>query len=131
MWLDAYLNKVRNSWAKDTTVQGKQLSSLTFPVLDCHRVGKPDCASDSTTAPPPPASCGLVVYKGDGNCDDQNNNKGCEYDGGDCCSKTVKGGVVKKTFCTEVSYKGLGNILLVQSVSERRHYWLSWFGWCN
>merc|ERR1739848_560137 len=43
----------------------------------------------------PPASCGVFVYKGDGNCDDENNNKGCDYDGGDCCSKTVKGGKVK------------------------------------
>merc|ERR1711939_1233388 len=38
----------------------KRLSSLTFPVRDCHRVGRPDCtASDLTTTapettPPPP-----------------------------------------------------------------------------
>merc|ERR1711939_1012286 len=37
--------------------------------------------------------------KGDGNCDDDNNNKGCGYDGGDCCAKTVKGGKVKKDYC--------------------------------
>merc|ERR1712032_1357274 len=37
--------------------------------------------------------------KGDGNCDDENNNKGCGYDGGDCCAKSVKGGQVKKNFC--------------------------------
>ena len=28
------------------------------------------------------------VYRGDGYCDDGNNNCGCEYDGGDCCGKT-------------------------------------------
>lgn len=33
-------------------------------------------------------------YKGDGICDDGNNNVGCEYDGGDCC-----GIAVDKTFC--------------------------------
>ena len=49
-----------------------------------------------------PASCGLSEYKGDGNCDDENNNKGCEYDGGDCCYKTVKNGVVQKAYCKEV-----------------------------
>jgi hypothetical protein len=38
-------------------------------------------------------ACGAPAYKGDGNCDDENNNKGCAYDGGDCC------GVVKKTYC--------------------------------
>ena len=50
----------------------------------------------------PAVSCGALKYKGDGNCDDENNNKGCEYDGGDCCYKTVSGGVVKKDYCTEV-----------------------------
>ena len=47
-------------------------------------------------------TCGALKYKGDGNCDDENNNKGCEYDGGDCCYKTVSGGAVKKDYCTEV-----------------------------
>merc|ERR1712048_1198641 len=45
--------------------------------------------------------CGLLKYKGDGNCDDVNNNKGCEYDGGDCCASTVKGGEVSRKFCKE------------------------------
>merc|ERR1712032_375786 len=44
-------------------------------------------------------TCKLPNYRGDGNCDDENNNKGCGYDGGDCCAKTVKGGQVKKNFC--------------------------------
>merc|ERR1739848_283135 len=44
--------------------------------------------------------CGLLKYKGDGNCDDENNNKGCEYDGGDCCPKTVDGGEVSKKYCS-------------------------------
>merc|ERR1711934_1271077 len=41
-------------------------------------------------------TCGSPQYKGDGNCDDNNNNKGCGYDGGDCCVKSVGGAVVKK-----------------------------------
>merc|ERR1719198_1808827 len=45
--------------------------------------------------------CGLLKYKGDGNCDDENNNKGSEYDGGDCCAKTVAGGEVSKKFCSK------------------------------
>ena len=44
-------------------------------------------------------ACGSPKYKGDGNCDDNNNNKGCGYDGGDCCAKTVKGGKVQKDYC--------------------------------
>merc|ERR1712084_162932 len=44
--------------------------------------------------------------KGDGNCDDKNNVEACEYDGGDCCAKSVmkkgvKTGKVKTTYCTE------------------------------
>lgn len=45
-----------------------------------------------------PGSCGSANYKGDGNCDDENNNCGCAYDGGDCCKETV-GGPVKKDYC--------------------------------
>ena len=30
-------------------------------------------------------ACGFEEWKGDGDCDDDNNNKACEWDGGDCC----------------------------------------------
>merc|ERR1712167_536735 len=40
-------------------------------------------------------------YKGDGNCDDENNNCGCEYDGGDCCAKSSKTGKVEKKYCKQ------------------------------
>merc|ERR1712222_271404 len=57
--------------------------------------------------------CNLPQYKGDGNCDDANNNCGCKYDGGDCCSGSFKGGVVKTTYCKQCKcidpkYKGKG-----------------------
>merc|ERR1712036_118571 len=47
--------------------------------------------------------CGAPKYKKDGNCDDENNNAGCQYDGGDCCAKTVKNqiGAVNTFYCTE------------------------------
>ena len=48
------------------------------------------------------STCGEPDYKGDGNCDDSNNNKGCGYDGSDCCAKSVKGGKVKKDYCKAV-----------------------------
>ena len=44
-----------------------------------------------------PGKCGAPQYKGDGNCDDNNNNCGCKFDGGDCC-----GADVVKTYCKEV-----------------------------
>merc|ERR1711920_185890 len=41
--------------------------------------------------------CGAAKFKGDGNCDDENNNCGCDFDGGDCCKKTAKKEVSKNT----------------------------------
>ena len=52
---------------------------------------------------PAAKACGSPDYKGDGNCDDDNNNKGCDYDDGDCCAKTVNGGKVSTAYCKEVS----------------------------
>ena len=34
-------------------------------------------------------SCYLDYWKGDNYCDDENNNCGCEWDGGDCCGSNV------------------------------------------
>ena len=50
----------------------------------------------------PKKSCAAPKYFGDGNCDDNNNNKGCSFDGGDCCAKTVQGGKVNTKYCSEV-----------------------------
>jgi len=49
------------------------------------------------------AQCANAAYKGDGNCDDGNNNSGCGYDGGDCCKSSVKGGTIKKNYCKDCS----------------------------
>jgi len=34
-------------------------------------------------------SCGSLPLKGDKRCDDENNNEGCGWDGGDCCGNAV------------------------------------------
>ena len=47
--------------------------------------------------------CGSKQYKGDGVCDEVNNNPGCEYDGGDCCKKSLGGPVVTK-YCEKVFF---------------------------
>ena len=51
--------------------------------------------------------CSKPGYKGDGNCDDENNVATCEYDGGDCCAKSVmkngqKSGKVIENYCDKV-----------------------------
>ena len=58
-----------------------------MPFVFCTTVSQHDYSS---------LGCVDPDYKGDGGCDDQNNNAGCEYDGGDCC-----GNDVVTTFCTE------------------------------
>ena len=42
-------------------------------------------------------ACGKPAYKGDGFCDDENNNAACAYDEGDCCGDSVK-----KSYCNKV-----------------------------
>merc|ERR1712048_1084916 len=37
---------------------------------------------------PKKGKCGVPAYVGDGRCDDQNNNCGCNWDNGDCCGKS-------------------------------------------
>merc|ERR1712003_585393 len=59
------------------------------------------CQQCACIDPANQGGCGIVDYKGDGNCDDENNNPGCAFDGGDCCPKSVAGGVVKTKYCTK------------------------------
>ena len=40
----------------------------------------------TTTTTPTPSSCGNPQWFNDGYCDDENNNPGCNFDGGDCCN---------------------------------------------
>merc|ERR1712213_20915 len=47
----------------------------------------------------PIGSCSNPDYKGDGNCDDGNNNAGCDFDGGDCCKDT------QHKYCSECACK--------------------------
>ena len=47
--------------------------------------------------------CGSAQFVGDGNCDDDNNNCGCTWDGGDCCgSKGIK---LQYSYCKECARK--------------------------
>ena len=57
----------------------------------------------------PPLCCGDEKYKGDGVCDDANNNAGCEYDGGDCCVVSL-GGPVNKQYCKQVGNRFIGGL---------------------
>ena len=72
----------------------------------CASCKKPKATTPKTTTSKSKKTCGAPSYVGDGNCDDNNNNKGCGYDGGDCCAKSVQGGKVQDTHCQKVSLWG-------------------------
>ena len=54
-----------------------------------------------TTPTTPTNSC---AYKGDGFCDDINNNADCEFDGGDCCLNPVQTYYCTECLCHNTSY---------------------------
>ena len=47
-------------------------------------------------------NCFLLNWKGDNKCDDQNNNCGCDWDGGDCCGSNVNTQYCSACECLEV-----------------------------
>jgi len=71
------------------------------------------CGSSPTPSPPTPTpppsgctgSCGSPQWKGDDWCDDENNNCGCEWDGGDCCGDDVKTQYCDECLCLDPSEK--------------------------
>ena len=51
--------------------------------------------------------CEFIHYKGDGFCDDGNNNEGCEYDGGDCCGSNIDTSYCTLCQCLDPIYGGV------------------------
>ena len=52
-------------------------------------------------------ACGNLYYKDDGYCDDENNNAGCDWDGGDCCGDNVDTYFCNKCECLDPQYSGM------------------------
>ena len=52
--------------------------------------------------------CGQLKWKGDKNCDDENNNAGCDWDGGDCCGPNNYG-YCKECKCKDCNHKKVGD----------------------
>merc|ERR1712088_186047 len=66
------------------------LSWIQNSMGSCSGTPSPPSPSPSPPSPSPPSNgCGSPQWKGDGYCDDENNNDGCDYDGGDCCGDDV------------------------------------------
>merc|ERR1712032_1776728 len=51
-------------------------------------------------------SCAVYTFKGDGNCDDNNNNCGCGWDGGDCCGHDNTYDYCSDCSCRDPFFKG-------------------------
>ena len=51
-------------------------------------------------------ACEHPEWKGDDFCDDENNNKGCEYDGGDCCGSNVNTDYCSECQCLDPNFEG-------------------------
>jgi len=60
---------------------------------------------------PKEEGCAHVPWKGDKSCDDENNNEGCDFDGGDCCGSNVD-----KTYCTECECKSINGRFLSKEI---------------
>ena len=58
---------------------------------------------------PPPPTCGCPQWKGDNFCDDENNNAGCEWDGGDCCGDDVNTQYCSACECLDPNEQGGGS----------------------
>ena len=61
-------------------------------------------ASPAPNPQPPQGGCKNKNWKGDGYCDDENNNSGCEFDGGDCCGPAVKKNWCKACQCLDPKF---------------------------
>lgn len=61
---------------------------ITTPSPPTTTTTKKTTTMTTTKAPAPPSSCAEPDYKSDGECDDENNTVGCDWDGGDCCPAT-------------------------------------------
>jgi hypothetical protein len=83
------------SWCMEAEI-GDACGASPSPPSPTPAPPSPTPAPPSTTASTCPGSCGTPNWKGDNWCDDENNNCGCEWDGGDCC-----GDDVKTQYCSE------------------------------
>merc|ERR1712032_1025858 len=61
----------------------------------------PNAPSTTTTKKP---DCGDKKYKGDGQCDDNNNLKSCDWDGGDCCGVNIGTAYCSACKCLNPNY---------------------------
>ena len=83
---------VHSQYPQTPLCSSLQLVSKSFKLND---ICCETCTPKTTAKPRPKTTqcskkCGSKGFVKDGNCDDNNNNCGCGWDGGDCCGKNGK-----------------------------------------
>lgn len=81
---------------------------------DCTRFKPDGCASTFK----PGAKCGSVSFKGDGFCDDNNNNMACNWDGGDCCGPSSNKKYCKLCKCRDCKFKQTGDSCIKAAIGS-------------
>ena len=56
---------------------------------------------------PESSGCGSPIYKDDDSCDDENNNFGCNWDGGACCGDNVNKNHCNDCECLDPNFQGM------------------------
>lgn len=78
-------NNAGCNWDAGDCCSGSKKYCKDCKCKDCKFVFKSDtCVKQAK------GSCGAKAYKGDGFCDDSNNNAACNWDKGDCCGSSGK-----------------------------------------
>ena len=67
-----------------------------------------------------PGTCGNPTWKGDNYCDDQNNNCGCEWDGGDCCGNDVNTQYCSACECLDPNAGNSRKHTIIKSITDNR-----------
>ena len=83
---------------------GPNVNTNVCTECQCLEGGEEGSGGGITTTSGTTATCyywlscnqGMILWIGDGYCDDVNNNEACCFDGGDCC-----GGIIDPSYCTE------------------------------
>ena len=77
--------------------------------------------SDVDCCYPCSSPCGFPNYKGDSYCDDENNNCGCEWDGGDCCGENVNTQWCSACQCLDPNAQNSRKQTIDETVSDYRN----------
>jgi hypothetical protein len=87
----------RSDWSDEDVTTTTQASTTTVGSSSTTTTVNDDCAACGNGC----TGCAVKSWRGDGQCDDDNNNCGCNWDGGDCCGDNVQQLYCTSCFCLD------------------------------